>query len=224
LWAVGLPLVQALVLAFVFSQVLRIGAADHFVVFVLAGITPWSFFNSSVQAASTSIVENAGLSTRIYFPRAVFPLVTIGANLYGFVLSVAMLLVLTVVEGVGLGVRVLWLLPGAVLLVALTTSFSIVLAGLHVYFRDMRYLVQAGFVAWLYATPVIYSVSQAHRISHLLPINPATGVVLLFRAAVLGRDRYFLSSVVWSVGWTVALFVIGLVIHRRYDRVFSDLL
>jgi ABC-type polysaccharide/polyol phosphate export permease len=118
----------------------------------------------------------------------------------------------------------LWLVPATLLLVALATGFSIVLSALHVYFRDIRYLVQALFIAWLYATPVIYSVDQAREFASVLPVNPATGVVLLFRAALLGRDRFFVSSIAWSLAWTVALLVAGLLIHRRYDRVFADLL
>jgi lipopolysaccharide transport system permease protein len=224
MWAVGLPVVQALVLAFVFSQILRIGRVDHFVVFILAGLTAWNFFSMSVQASTTSIVESSGMSTRIYFPRMVFQLVIVAANLYGFVLSVAVLVLAALLDGVGLGPRLLWLLPASVLLVALTTGFSIVFAGLYVYFRDMRYVVQAAFMAWLYATPVIYSVGQARRFAALLPVNPMTGVVLLFRKALLEQDRYFMPSIASSVAWTVALFAIGLLIHRRYDRVFSDLL
>jgi ABC-2 type transport system permease protein len=224
LWAVGLPVMQALVLAFVFSQVLRIGKIDHFVVFILAGLTAWNFFNMSVQAATTSIVDSSGLSTRIYFPRIIFQLVIVGANLYGLVLSIAVLVLAAVIDGIPLGFRLLWLLPATALLVALTTGFSVVFAGLHVYFRDMRYLVQAAFMAWLYATPVIYSIAQARRFGSILPVNPVTGVVVLFRAAILGQDRYFRLSIAWSVAWTLVLIVVGLLIHRRYDRVFSDLL
>ena len=224
LWAVGLPVLQALVLAFVFSRVLRVGRVDHFVVFILAGLTAFNYFSMSVQAATTSIVDSSGLSTRIYFPRMVFQLVIIGANAYGLALSIGVLVLAGVIDGVGLGARILWLLPATALLIALTTGFSIVLAGLHVYFRDMRYIVQAAFMAWLYATPVIYSMAQARRFAALLAVNPMTGVVLLFRAALLGRDRYFLPSIASSLAWTFGLLLVGLLIHRRYDRVFVDLL
>ena len=224
LWAVVLPLVQTLVLAFVFSRILRIGRVDHFVIFILTGITAWSFFSGSVQGATTSIVDGANLSTRIYFPRMIFPLVVVGANLYGYVASLTLLVIASLIDGLGVGLRLLWLLPATLLLVALTTGFSIVLSGLHVYFRDMRYLVQAVFIGWLYATPVIYSMAQARGFASVIAANPATGVVLLFRAALLGHDRYFLQSIAWSVAWTGALLVAGVLIHRRYDRVFADLL
>ena len=224
LWAVGLPLVQAMVLAFVFSRVLRVGRVEHFAVFVLTGITVWNFFNTSVQAAATSIVDQSGVSTRVYFPRMIFPLVAVGSNLYGYGLSLLVLLAATVIDDIGLDLGLLWLVPGTALLLALTSSLAVVLAGLHVYFRDLKYIVQAAFVAWLYMTPVIYSVEQAGRYGDLLVLNPVTGVVLLFRAAIIGQDAYFLPAILSSIAWTLGLMAIGLLLHRRYDRVFSDLL
>jgi ABC-type polysaccharide/polyol phosphate export permease len=224
LWAVCIPLLQALVLAFVFTQIVRIGAGPNYVVFVLAGITPWGFFSNSVPAATTSIVDNAAMSTRIYFPRLVYPVVVVGSNVYGFVLSVVILVAASLVSGLGLGLRLLWLVPAVGLLLGLTTAFAILFSAMHVYFRDMRYFVQAAFLAWLYATPIIYSIAQAQRFSSVLPFNPVSGVVLTFRAAVYGQDRHFGLSVVMTVVWIVALLVVGLIVHRRYDRVFSDLL
>jgi ABC-2 type transport system permease protein len=224
MWAVSLPVVQALVLAFVFSQVIRVSAGPDYVIFVLAGITPWSFFSTGVQGATTSIVDNSSMSTRIYFPRIVFPTVVVGSNLPGLVLSILVLLGASIVAGLGVGVRMLWIVPATLLLLSLTTAFSVLFAALHVYFRDMRYFVQAAFLAWLYATPVIYSIEQAQRFSSVLPFNPVSGVVLTFRAAVYGRDAHFTLSIVMTVVWTLALLVVGLAMHRRYDRVFSDLL
>jgi ABC-type polysaccharide/polyol phosphate export permease len=224
IWAVSIPLLQALVLAFVFTQMIHIGAGAHYVVFVLAGITPWGFFSNSVPAATTSIVDNAAMSTRIYFPRLVYPTVIVGSNLYGFLPSVVILVGASLVSGLGIGLRIVWLIPGVVLLFGLTTAFSVLFSALHVYFRDMRYFVQAAFMAWLYATPIIYSVAQAQRFAWLLPFNPVTGVVLTFRAAVYGQDEHFGLSIVLTLAWTVALSVVGLLVHRRYDRVFSDLL
>jgi ABC-type polysaccharide/polyol phosphate export permease len=224
IWAVSLPLLQAAVLAFVFSQMVKIGAGEHYLVFVLAGMTPWGFFSSGVTTATTSIVENSGMSTRIYFPRLVFPVVSVTSNLYGFVLSLVILVAASFLSGIDPGLQLLWLIPAVVLLLGLTLAFSILFSAMHVYFRDMRFFVQAAFLAWLYATPVIYSIEQTQRLGNILPFNPVTGVVLAFRAAVYGSDRHFWISIASTVVWTVVLLVAGLVVHRRYDRLFSDLL
>jgi ABC-2 type transport system permease protein len=125
---------------------------------------------------------------------------------------------------VPLTARLAWLVPGTLLMIALASAFSLVLSALHVYSRDVRYIVQAALIAWFYVTPVFYAVSRAHGFGHILAINPATGMVLMLRAATTGYDSYWLSSVLWSVGWTAVLVGIALALHRRFDRVFSDLL
>lgn len=224
LWAVGLPLLQAVVLAVVFSRVARIHTHTSYAVFVFAGMVAWTFFSSTLTTASTSIVDGSELSTKIYFPRALFPLVTLAANLYGLAVTVVILGVMSAAFGAPVGARTLLLVPAILVLVALTAGFSLVLAALHVYFRDVRFLVQAALLGWFYLTPVIYPIGLLHGLRPWLDANPATGLVELFRAATVGADHGWLTSLWWSLGWTVALLALALALHRRRDRVFVDLL
>ena len=224
-WAVGLPLFQALVLAVVFSRVVKIHTGTNFAVFVLAGMVGWTYFSNTLSAASTSIVDGSGLSTRIYFPRVILPLVSVAANLYGYFITLVILLVLSVALGVGLGVGVLWLVPATALLVVLTAGACLVTSALHVYFRDVRYIVTAAVIGWFYLTPVFYPLHLAHGAIHaLVAANPVTGVVELLRAATAGADPQWGWTVVISLGWAAALLVVGGALHRRYNRVFTDLL
>ena len=224
-WAVGLPLFQALVLALVFSRVVRIHTGTNFAVFVLAGMVGWTYFSNTLSAASTSIVEGAGLSTRIYFPRVVLPLVSVVANLYGYGITLAILLILCPVLGVGLGAGVLWLVPATALVIVLTAGACLVTSALHVYFRDVRYIVTAAVIGWFYLTPVFYPLHLAHGAIHaLVAANPVTGVVELLRAATAGADPHWGWTVLISAGWSVALLAAGAALHRRYNRVFTDLL
>jgi ABC-type polysaccharide/polyol phosphate export permease len=109
-------------------------------------------------------------------------------------------------------------------MVALTAAFCLTLAALHVYFRDVRWMVQAALVAWIYISPVIYPLSRAHGLAHVLWINPATGMVELFHAAIVGASGDWLPAVWWSLGWVIGLSVVGIALFRRFDRVFVDLL
>jgi ABC-type polysaccharide/polyol phosphate export permease len=225
LWAVGLPVFQALVLALVFSKVVRIHTGTNFAVFVLTGMVGWTYFSNTLSAASTAIVDGSGMSTRIYFPRVLLPLVSVVANLYGYVITVAILLLLCVVLGVGLGVNVLWLVPATALLVALTAGAGLVTSALHVYFRDIRYIVTAAVIGWFYLTPVFYPLHLAHGFVHaVVEANPVTGVVELLRAATAGVDPHWGWTVVISIGWSAVLLVGAAALHRRYNRLFTDLL
>lgn len=226
LWAVGLPLLQAGVLALIFSHVVRFQATHSYVVFVLSGTVLWTFFSGALSPAATAIVDGSGLSTQIYFPRAVLPLVSVIANLYGLALSVAVFLVTALAFGVPVRPRLLLLVAAIALVTALVSALGILLSGVHVYFRDVRYVVQASLMVWFYVTPIIYplKLSQLKHIAPWLRANPMTGPVELFRAATGNADPHWMIAVWWSVGWTVVLLAIAAVVHRRFNRVFVDLL
>jgi len=225
LWAVGLPAFQALVLAVVFSRLIRFQTSVPYGVFVFAGITPWSYFNSSISSAATSIVDGQSLATKVYFPRAILPFVVIGANFIAFLPAVFVLVAFALVSGVSIGWHILLLIPATLVMLLLTAAFSLVLSAAHVYFRDVRYVVAASLIAWMYATPVIYPINQMHGvIRHVINVNPATGMVELFREAVGVHDPGWAAALPWTFVWMGGLLLVAAVLHRRFDRVFVDLL
>lgn len=224
-WAILIPVVQALVLAVVIGRIARIATPGvPLTVFILSGTVAWTFFSGAVSAATTAIVYGASMSTKIYFPRAVLPLVTVFSGMIGLLLNLAVLIALLPIFGSWPGWRLL-LLPAAVaLMVALAAAFGLVLSALQVYFRDIRYLLDAAQRAWFYLTPVFYPLSKVPAIRPYLEANPATGMVELLRAATVGAETDWLTSLWWSLGWLVVLAAAGLLVHRRYDRLFADLM
>ena len=223
--AVGLPLFQAMVLAVIFSRVARIHVhGSSYVTFVFAGMVAWSYFSTTLSTGATSIVDGADLSTKIYFPRAVLPLVSATSNLYGLLIGVVLLIGVCLVTGTSLGIQLLLLVPAIALIAVFTASLTLVLSALHVYFRDMRYIVMAALMAWLYLTPVIYPLDKVPGLAPWLRLNPTTGVVELFRAATVGADSGWHVAIVWTCVWTAVLAVIAMLLHRRFNRVFVDLL
>ncbi|MFP5219531.1 MAG: ABC transporter permease [Actinomycetes bacterium] len=223
LWAVGLPLVQAIVLAVVFSRVARFDVPDY-TVFVLSGVVAFSFFQSTLSTGATAIVDNSGLSSKVYFPRAVLPLSQCVSGLFLLASSLVVLLVAALVLGAPVGLRTLLVVPGVLLLLLLTTSLVLVLSVVHVYLRDTKYLVQAASVGWLWLTPVVYPIDAlGGALRVLVEVNPVTGPVQLFHAAFT-TGAGSLMPVWWSVGWVVALAAAAVLLHARYDRVLADLL
>ncbi|MHB8467785.1 MAG: ABC transporter permease [Acidimicrobiales bacterium] len=223
-WAVLLPLIQALVMAVVLQHFVKFKTGINYAVFVFAGTLIWSFFAMAVGTGSTSIVDGQGLSTKVYFPRALFPLVSVAANVYGTVLTTAVLIGLAIVVGVPLDFRLLWLVPALGLTVALTAGFSLVFAVMHVYLRDMKYVVSAALTAWVYATPVFYKLSVVGHLRPFVEANPVTGAVEMTRAALGAADTGWWISVVCTVAWILGLFAVALALYRRFDRVCTDLL
>lgn len=225
LWAVAVPVLQSVILAVVFAKVIRVGNGRAFGAYVMSGVLAWSYFSGAVGAGATAIVDGAGLTDKVWFPRALLPLVPTLANVIGLLASLVVLLVALPILGVGLSPRLLLLFPGVVLLITLAASVSLCLAALHVYFRDVRFLVQAGLLVWFYVTPIAYPRHLlGPRLGTLLDFNPVTGVVILFHQATVGPDGPLVRPLVVSVAVTVFLLVAAIEANRRHDRLFVDLL
>jgi ABC-type polysaccharide/polyol phosphate export permease len=225
LWAAGLPLIQATVLAIVFSHVVRIHTAGSYPVFVFTGMAVWTYFTSTITAGSTSIVDNSGLTNKIYFPRAVLPLVQARSNLYGLAINVVIVVALAIGFGDHLDAHLLILIPATILLVLLCSAAVLTLAALHVYFRDIRYIVQAVFTGLLYLTPVFLPLQRYPvALRHVVLVNPATGIAQLYHFAIEGSAIDWQKAVLISAGWTVLLSISAVMLHCRRDRVMADLL
>lgn len=223
-WAVAVPLLQAAVMAVVFSKVVRAGSGSTYPIYVMSGVVPYTYFSSVLSSGVVSIVEGAGLTEKVWFPRALLVLVPALANVVGLVISAVILIGAMPIFGVGYSPRLLLLAPGIALLVALATALSLVLAALHVYFRDVKFLVQAALMVWLYVTPIIYPLSLVHRLQPFIEANPLTGIVIIFHMATVGSTGPWIVPVFVSVAVTGVLLAVGYEVHRRHDRLFVDLL
>jgi ABC-type polysaccharide/polyol phosphate export permease len=221
LWAVAVPVLQGVVMAYVFSRVIKTGSGDGFAAYVMSGILPWSYFGGTISSGTTSIVDGSGLTDKVWFPRILLVGVPAAANIVGLLISLAMLVLIGPFVGVEYGVRLLLMVPASVLLVALAFGLCSVLSALHVYFRDTKFVVQAALLVWLYVTPIVYHRELLGRLAPWVDLNPVTGVVALFHQSV-GHDDGLLRPVAVSVAMTVAFVVVGLVAQRHHDRLFVD--
>lgn len=223
-WAVLVPLIQAAVLAVVFSKLVRVPSSHDFGAYVLAGVLAWSYFALTVGTASIAIVEGSGLTDKVWFPRALLPLVPALANLPGLGVSMLLMLPALPLLGASIGVRILLLVPACLLLVVFTAALSTVLAALHVYFRDVKFIVQAALLVWFYVTPVAYPKSLLHGLAGVVDFNPMTGIITLFQMATVGHAGAWGRPVLISVIYTVGLVIAVVESQRRHDRLFVDLL
>lgn len=224
-WAVVLPLLQSIVMAVVFSRLVRF-KIPHYPVFVLSGMAAYSYFTTVLAGGSTAIAANATLSSKVYFPRAVLCLAQAATALYGLIILLAIMLVLYVPLGVHIGPSLVLLVPGIALLVVFSASLTLTAAALHVYFRDIGYIVNALVIFLMYVSPVIYPYPSPLAPSVVRPFlmaNPLTGILNIFHAAV-GVPTPLAQGVAVTGAWTVLFVTSALALHSRYDRVFTDLL
>lgn len=221
-WAFVQPVVQALVLTFLFTEVFKITRVEHYPLYVLTGVMTWSAFAGGVTAATTSAVDNAALLRKIPMPVLVFPLSQVLAVLMVFVLQLLVLLLAAGLAGT-LGAGLL-LMPLALLLVgAIATGVGTLACSFHVAVRDVKFMVESGLLLAFYATPILYDPSRVPEgLRTALAFNPMYGVVSLVRTALMGRPLDG-GALAVSLGATVALLVIGLAVFRRRSADFADL-
>jgi len=225
LWALIRPVTTMAIFAFVLGRLARIDADGHpYALFTYAGLLAWGFFGSAVQAAALSVVGASSLVTKVYFPRLLLPLASIGAATVDFVIALLVLLPLMLHYGVEPSWRLL-LTPLVMAWVALASAgVGILLAGLVVRYRDFGHAMSFLMQAWMYATPVLYPLSllpESLRVWVFL--NPMAAPVELFRWCVLGGD-IFLPGCLLSAATMLLGLVLGLLVFQRVERNFADVI
>src|SRR5262249_19115569 len=202
LWAVLQPLAIMLVFSLFFARVAGdASAAVDYRLFVFAGLLPWTFFANAITSASGSIVGSTNLVTKVYFPRLLIPMGAVAAGLVDFAIAFGMLLVLMAIFGVAPGWGMLWLPLFVGLLVMAAFGVGSLLSALTVAYRDFRFVVPFMVQLWMFATPCIYLQNNAYIRDEamgvwwrtLLPLNPAYGLIVNFRQAMLGGGLDFYS-------------------------------
>ncbi len=228
LWAVAVPAVQAAALAVVFSKIVRTGGDFSYAAYAVVGVFAWAFFSQCLSAGATAIVDGSTLADKVWFPRSLLVFVPCLANIPGLGISLALYVLILPVFGVGLALHTLLLIPAIFLLVLFTSALCLVLAAAHVYFRDVRYLVQASLLVLFYLTPILYPQTVVGGLGRWLNLNPLTGIANLFHLAAIGSpDSWSVglgTSIAVSVGATALLVAVAIEVHRRHDRLFVDLL
>jgi len=228
-WAVLQPALMMVVFTLFFNRMggLTAGALPY-PLFVYAGLLPWTFFATAVSSAGNSIVGSERLITKVYFPRLVVPFAAVAAALVDFLIALGLLVVLVVGYALA-GVEVL---PGPALLLAPVIFLGIalaaagvgtLLAALNVAYRDFRHVIPFLLQLWLFATPSVYLQTAGGEagLARLLALNPMTGLVAAFRAAVLGGPLPWTEVGISSVA-AVVLFLAGCCYFRNVEDSFAD--
>lgn len=226
IWVIMQPLVAALIFAVIFGRLAGLPSGDTpYMLFVFAGLLPWNLFAGALQRAGNSLIGDARLITKIYFPRMVIPIGSSAAVLVDFLVTLGVMFVLIAAFRVPLtpNLLALPLLTALTLVIAIGISFSI--SALNVYYRDFSYALPFVIQVWMYASPLVYTaeiVPQAWR--WLYALNPMAGVIEGFRWSLLGVGEFPALELALSAGVAAALFIVGAFIFQRVERSFADVI
>jgi len=223
LWAVLRPVLTMVVFTVVFGKIAKMSSGGvPYPILVYSAILPWQFFSSAFAEAGNSLVGNANLLTKVYFPRIIMPTSTIIVALVDFFISFAILLVLMVFYKFVPSWHILMLPVFILLAFLISMGAGLYITALNVKYRDLRMVIPFVVQFGLYISPVGFMSSVVPQQWRLLyACNPMVGVIDGFRWAILGQDlngtAFILSLVV-----SVVLFIFGLWYFRKTERTFAD--
>jgi lipopolysaccharide transport system permease protein len=225
-WSLLQPLATMLIFTLVFGLLARIPSDGlPYPVFAYAALLPWTYFAQAVTTSGHSLVGDAGLIRKVYFPRLIVPMAAVARPIIDFLPSFAILLVMMV----WYGIAPTWRLAAfpLFLLLAVVTAFAVGLwlSALNVRYRDIGYTIPFLVQCWMFASPVVYPASlvpERWRLAYSL--NPMAGVIEGFRWSLLGADLPRLDLLAASTGMVVALLGGGLIVFRRLERNFADVI
>ncbi len=223
-WAIIQPAMMMIVFSIFFGGLAKMPSDGlPYPIFVYAGLLPWTFFANAITNSGNSLVGSANLISKVYFPRLVVPLSSIGGGLADFAIASAVLLLLMVYYGAGWSLNLL-MVPVLVLgVVFIALGAGTFLSALNVAYRDFRYVIPFMAQFWMFATPVVYPASLVPEgWRWALYLNPMAGFVEGFRAAFLGRP-FDMGALAISLGAALLLFIAGVAYFEKVERRFADI-
>jgi len=223
-WAVFKPVMTMLVFSAIFGTLIGVPSSGvPYPIFVFTGLLPWTFFASALGQSGSSLVTNANLISKVYFPRLVLPLASVLVSALDFAVAFVLLLGMMVFYRVVPGATAL-LVPLFLLLALLTAlGAGLWLSALQVKYRDVGHTVPFLTQFWLFLTPVIYPTSLVpERWRLLYGLNPMVSVVEGFRWSLLGTGNAPGGLILVSTAVVLTMFVGGLFFFRRIERQFAD--
>jgi ABC-type polysaccharide/polyol phosphate export permease len=223
IWCLGNPLLMMAVFTVVFT-ILMPTDIPKYPIFILCALLPWNYFNTAIMGSIDSIVGNAHLIKKVYFPREVLPLSIVLANLVNFLLALIVLFAMLFAFRVRLTPWALYLPLIILIQTIFTLGLALIFATLNVFYRDTKIIMEVGMLAWFFLTPVFY------RIEDLVPqyarlmywINPMASFISWYRIVLYYGTSMELGFIFRTFVTSVIALVVGYLVFTRYSPVFGE--
>lgn len=226
-WAVLQPFIMMVVFSVFFGKALNVPSDNiPYPVFVYSGLLLWNIFSSGLSGAGNSMVSNAGIIKKIYFPRLIVPISSVLVSLFDFIMAFVIFVGLLIYYHVSINFLLFLPLLFASLLITTVATFGLgsLLAALNIKYRDVRYVIPFMIQAMLFVTPVIYPISIVSKmwLKYILALNPMYSAIEIFRYSIIQKPLE-LNLILISIFSAIIFFVMGLLFFRKTEAYFADL-
>ncbi len=223
MWTFINPLLQLLVYTFVFSIVMP-NNIDKFYLYLFIGLIPWLFFSGSLTGGAACILNQKDMVKKIYFPREVMPIAYVTSNFVNMLLCFIVIFAVIIVSGVGINFKAVLYLPIIwIVEYVMCLGGAMLTSALTVYFRDLEYILGIVTMAWMYMTPVVYSLEMVpERLRPLMNLNPMTPVITAYRDVLYSRQVPHISTLASAFVLGIIVLAIGTVSFQKLQRGFAE--
>jgi lipopolysaccharide transport system permease protein len=224
-WAIIQPLFTMIIFTLFFGRLAGVPSDGiPYPLFSFCALVPWTYFAGTLSLAGNSLVSNANLVTKVYFPRVLLPAATVVSGMLDFLIGSVFLFFMMIYYHVKPGWNLLFVPVFVVSLMLLALGISMLLAAINVRYRDVKYALPFIIQIWLFVTPIIYPVTfLPAKYQKVLALNPMAGIVEGLRACLFPNHPmpWRLVEISWSV--TALLLIAGALYFRKTERTFADI-
>lgn len=225
LWSFISPLCQIAVFTVVFTYVFPSNIPKYYI-YLMIGMIPWQFFTDSIAQGACSVIYNSDMTKKIYFPREVLPVASVSAKFVNMLLSMIVVFVVILFSGIGFSPLVILLLVAFVTEYAISLGFALLFSAITVYLRDMEYVVNVILMAWIWATPVMYSpddlIARYPWVDNVLRVNPLTSIMYLYRDILYYQRMPKSIDIILPFVWGAVLLIFGEFLFKHLEGDFAE--
>lgn len=225
-WAILQPLSMMLVFTIVFSKFVRVPSDGiPYPIFSYTALLPWAFFATSLSFASNSLINNADLVNKIYFPREIFPIASILAAFVDFLIASIIFIGMLFLYHVSININIVYIIPILFIQVLLTLGIALFTSAVNVRFRDIKYAVPLFMQLWMYASPIIYPISVVpERYKFAYSLNPMAGIIDGYRKAILEGSPPNFHHLGFSITITLIIVLFSYMYFKKAEKTFADII
>ncbi|HCK88095.1 MAG TPA: ABC transporter permease [Erysipelotrichaceae bacterium] len=224
IWSFVNPLLQVLVYAIVFPYLIG-NRVDNYVVYLITGIIPWTFFSTVIQTCGTCIKANSGIIKKVYFPRIILPLSAMISGLINFFISCLIILLFCILFGVGISWHIVFVPLYALIEGVFALGIGMIVGACDAYVQDLEYIVNFLLQLAFYGTPIVYDIGQfesAGLLGKLVMMNPMTQIVTAFRDCFLYHRLPDFNMLVPLTAVALIMLGIGTLVFNKLEKGFAE--
>jgi ABC-type polysaccharide/polyol phosphate export permease len=225
MWAIFMPIVivsAGILVRYAFSKLSGEPVTVKDIAAVSVKAVPWAFFVASIRFATTSLISNSNLITKIYFPRELFPIAAILSQLFDFFIAAIVLSLILTVAKIGVSIQLFWVPVLVIFLVILVFSFGIILSAFALFFRDVKYLVEVIITFGIFFTPVFYEVEMFGNWAPLLLLNPIAPILEGLNTTIVHQQTPPIVWIGYSVIFSISALIISIHIFKNMEPAFAE--